>query len=182
MRRTTFIRRQNNRAKPYMRSSLLFSREKAITLGNELFILLLSKSIVNAWSTSPERWWRYVIKTLATIFGVVFLIIGILGFFSGDSHMLFGVFNVNAMHNIIHLLTGALALYAGMSGMPATMMYFRVFGVVYAIVAILGFVYQDNDILGFISSNMADTWLHVVVALVALYAGFMGKADETPMA
>lgn len=121
-----------------------------------------------------------MIKTLATVFGVVFLLIGVLGFIPGitnDSQMLLGIFHVNAVHNIIHLLSGALALYAGMSSGSAAKMYFRIFGIVYLLVAILGFVYGDKDILGFISSNMADTWLHVVIAVVALYAGFAAMDD-----
>lgn len=99
--------------------------------------------------------------------------------------MLLGIFHVNAVHNIIHLLSGALALYAGMSGGDAAKMYFRIFGIVYLLVAILGFFAGDKDILGFISSNMADTWLHVVIAVVALYAGFAASdngAAATPAA
>lgn len=126
-----------------------------------------------------------MIKTLATVFGVIFILIGILGFVPGvtnmDTQMLLGIFHVNPVHNVIHLLSGALALYAGMSSGMAAKTYFRVFGVIYALVAILGFVYSDSDILGFISSNMADTWLHVVIAIVALYAGFVAT-DEAEAA
>jgi hypothetical protein len=128
-----------------------------------------------------------VIKTLATVFGVVFLLVGVLGFVPGitnDSQMLLGIFHVNAVHNIIHLLSGAFALYAGMTSMDYAKLYFRIFGVVYLLVAILGFYYGDKDVLGFISSNMADTWLHVVIAVVALYAGFAAMDDgmKAPMA
>jgi len=128
-----------------------------------------------------------VTKTLATVFGVVLLLIGILGFIPGvtnDSDMLLGVFHVNAVHNIIHLLSGAIALYAGMTSAAYAKTYFKVFGVIYALVAILGFVYGDKDVLGFIASNAADTWLHVVIAVVALYAGFVGgeEASAAPMA
>lgn len=112
------------------------------------------------------------------IFGVVFILLGILGFFTGQDKMLLGIFHVNAVLSILYLLCGAFAFFAAKSGLEATETYFRVFGIGYAIVAILGFVFGDTDILGFISSNMATTWLHVVIALVALYAGFMLPAND----
>ena len=116
-----------------------------------------------------------MIKTLSIIFGVVFLAVGVLGFVPGittsDGHLL-GLFHVNTLHNVVHLLSGAVALYAGMTSGEAARWYFRVFGVVYAAVAALGFVYGDNAILGLVANNMPDTLLHVVIAAVALVLGF----------
>ena len=122
-----------------------------------------------------------MVKTMATVFGVVLLLVGILGFIPGittSDGLLLGIFHVNTLHNIIHLLSGAIALWAGMSGMAASRMYFQVFGVIYALVAILGFVYGDKDILSIVANNMADTWLHVVIAVVALYLGFGAKEEK----
>jgi hypothetical protein len=120
-----------------------------------------------------------MVKTLAVVFGVVFVLIGILGFVPGvtTDGMLLGLFKVNTLHNIIHLVSGAAALYAGLTDAKTSKMYFQVFGVVYALVAVLGFVYGENPILGIVSSNMYDTYLHIVIALVALYAGFVAKAE-----
>ena len=123
-----------------------------------------------------------MVKKFASAFGIVMLLVGVLGFIPGitnSDHMLLGIFHVNAVHNVIHLLTGAISLYVGMTSVSASKMYFQVFGVVYALVAILGFVYGDKDILGLVSSNMADTWLHVVIAVVALYFGFGSKEEAT---
>ena len=120
-----------------------------------------------------------MLTTLAKIFGVVLLAVGILGFVPGvttDSHLL-GIFHVNLLHNIIHVASGAVALFAGFTSAKASRMYFQVFGAVYALVAVLGFVYGEKDILGLVSSNMADTLLHVVIAGSALYIGF-GMKDE----
>ena len=122
-----------------------------------------------------------VTKTIATWFGVVLLLVGILGFIPGitnDNQMLLGVFHVNTAHNIIHLLSGVIALWAGMTSASYAKLYFQIFGVVYALVAILGFVTGDNNVLGFIANNMADTWLHVVIAIVALFFGFGAKDEE----
>src|SRR5688572_18785462 len=97
-------------------------------------------------------------KKLSLLFGVVFLAIGILGFVPGitrEEHLL-GIFHVNAAHNAIHILTGLMALIAGLASEHAATLFFRMFGVVYGLVAILGFVYADRPILGLISNNFAD--------------------------
>jgi hypothetical protein len=116
-------------------------------------------------------------KKLSLLFGVVFLAIGILGFVPGITrveHML-GIFHVNAAHNAVHILTGLIALMAGLASEHAATLFFRIFGVVYGLVAILGFAYGDQPIFGLISNNVADTWLHVGVATVSLLLGFAVK-------
>jgi hypothetical protein len=117
-----------------------------------------------------------MIRTAAKVFGAVFLLIGVLGFVpaltpNGD---LLGLFRVNTLHNIVHLASGVVALLAGFYNERAAKMYFQVFGVVYGLVAILGFVYGSKDILGLVASNLPDTLLHVVIAAAALYLGFVG--------
>jgi hypothetical protein len=118
-----------------------------------------------------------VLKTIALLFGVVFLVVGILGFVPAvtPNQMLLGIFHVNTAHNVVHLLSGVLALWAGMSSTAYARLYFRLFGVVYALVAVLGFLAGNAMVLGLISNNMADTALHVVIALVALTLGFLVK-------
>jgi hypothetical protein len=118
-----------------------------------------------------------MLKTAAVVFGVVFIAVGVLGFVPGitDNHMMLGIFHVNAAHNVVHLLSGAVALFAGLTSTNLARIYFRVFGVVYALVALLGFVVGEGMLLGLISNNMADTWLHVVIAAAALYLGFVAK-------
>lgn len=114
-------------------------------------------------------------KTAAMVFGVVLLLIGILGFIPGVTNtdgLLLGIFQVDTVHNIVHLITGALGIYAATASLSTSRMYFQVFGVVYALIAILGFFSGDGMVLGFLVNNMADTWLHVVIAVVALYYGF----------
>ena len=123
-----------------------------------------------------------MVKTMAVLFGVIFLVVGILGFVPGatKNEMLLGIFHVNAAHNAVHLLSGAVALFCGMSSFAASRMYFRIFGVVYAAVAILGFLNPgDTMLLGLISNNTADTWLHVAIEAVSLLLGFMPASTET---
>jgi uncharacterized protein DUF4383 len=123
-----------------------------------------------------------MVKTVAVLFGVVFLLVGILGFVPAvtKDEMLLGIFHVNTAHNAVHLLSGVVALLCGMSGVCASRWYFRIFGLVYAAVAVMGFMAGgDTMLLGLISNNMADTWLHVGIAAVSLLLGFMPASAET---
>ena len=116
-----------------------------------------------------------MVRTMANVFGVVFLLVGILGFVPGvttDGHLL-GIFHVNTAHNVVHILSGLAALIAANVSERAALNYFRIFGVVYALVAILGFVAGGNaPVLGIIANNPADNWLHAAIAAVALALGF----------
>ena len=119
-------------------------------------------------------------KTLGMLFGIVFLAIGILGFVPGvtTNDMLLGIFMVNKAHSIVHIASGAIFLIASMSGAGAARLWFQLFGIVYAIVAVLGFMNPNGMLLNMISNNPADTWLHVVLAIVMLAIGF-GTAKQT---
>src|SRR2546423_2370509 len=117
-----------------------------------------------------------MVKSMAVLFGIVFLVVGILGFVPAvtKDQMLLGIFHVNAAHNAVHLLSGVVALICGMTGVGASRLYFRIFGLVYAAVAVMGFLNPgDTMLLGLISNNTADTWLHVAIAAVSLLAGLM---------
>jgi hypothetical protein len=124
-----------------------------------------------------------MVKTAAILFGIVFLVVGILGFVPACTTdmngmpMLLGIFHVNTAHNIVHLASGAVFLLCGMASAGASRCFFKIFGVVYALVAVLGFYYGDQALLGIISSNRADTWLHVGLAVVMLFLGFGTKSD-----
>lgn len=120
-----------------------------------------------------------MVKSLAILFGIVFLVVGILGFVPAATKdmdgmpMLLGIFHVNFAHNLVHLASGAVFLLCGLAGAGPSRMFFRIFGIVYALVAVLGFMKGDGMLLGLISNNTADTWLHVVLAAVMLFIGFV---------
>jgi hypothetical protein len=121
-----------------------------------------------------------MIKTAAIIFGIVFLLVGILGFVPAATPangMLLGIFHVNTAHNFVHLASGVVFLLCGMAGVGASRTFFRIFGIIYALVALLGFYYGDNAIFGLIANNTADIWLHVGLAVVMLFLGF-GLSDS----
>jgi hypothetical protein len=110
-------------------------------------------------------------KTIVTILGVVFILVGLLGFVQNP---ILGIFAVDTLHNIIHIASGILALWAVNKGTEATITFAKVFGVVYGAVAVLGFL-MPSPLLGLITVNMADNLLHVVLAVVFLVIGFGGK-------
>ena len=122
-------------------------------------------------------------KTLAVLFGIVFLLVGILGFVPAvtKDQMLLGIFHVNMAHNCVHLLSGVIALICGMTGVGASRLYFKLFGVVYGLVAVLGLMHmgEHTTLLGLISNNDADTYLHIGIAAVSLIVGFMPASAET---
>lgn len=114
------------------------------------------------------------IRALSAVFGVVFILAGIAGYvpaLTPDGNLL-GYFEVDSMHNIVHLVSGAIALLAYYKSEYARL-YFRIFGIIYGVVAVIGFANSGNLFLMHV--NMADNWLHLVIALVALYIGFLYK-------
>ena len=124
-------------------------------------------------------------KSFGMLFGIVFLAVGILGFVPGVTTtgadgmpMLLNIFMVNTAHSIVYIASGAVFLLASMSGAGAARLWFQIFGAVYAVVAILGFMTPNGMLLGLISNNPADTWLHVVLAVAMLAIGF-GSPKQT---
>ena len=118
-----------------------------------------------------------MLKKAALAFGIVLTLVGILGFIpaltttnNDGMKLLLGLFMVGTVHNIIHLASGVAALALSRTGESARL-YFRIFGVVYALVTVVGFI-QGDTVLGLIDVNLADNLLHLVIALSALYLGF----------
>ncbi len=119
-------------------------------------------------------------KTAAVILGIVFLAVGILGFFPNPLVSPTGLFVVNTTHNIVHLASGAVLLAGAYSTLGASLAL-KVVGAVYALVAILGLIMGGPMLLGLVAMNTADHWLHVILAVVILAAGFLLE-DEPAMA
>src|SRR5438132_5330621 len=84
-----------------------------------------------------------MVKPAAILFGLVFLVVGVLGYVPAatSNEMLLGIFHVNSVHNIIHLASGVVFLLCGLAGPGPSRTFFRIFGIVYAAVAALGFYY-----------------------------------------
>lgn len=116
---------------------------------------------------------RSLLQLAATVFGAVFVAVAVIGFVQGDTVL--GVFEVDALHNVIHLASGLAALAAASSGRTSRL-YFLGFGAVYALVAAIGFVDGDT-VLGLFDVNAADNVLHLVIAAATLALG-LALSDE----
>jgi hypothetical protein len=114
-------------------------------------------------------------RLVAVIFGAVYLLVALLGFlvtggadFAGpNGTLLLGIFEVNWLHNIAHLLIGAALLIAGLSNISAAKTVNGIVGAVYLLLGIVGFFIVDTpaDILAL---NTPDHFLHLVTAVVLL--------------
>jgi hypothetical protein len=124
-------------------------------------------------------------KKLAVLFGAVFVLVGILGFVPALSPMhsdgmryLLGIFMVGGIHNAIHLLSGLAALAGAFTSEKYAKLYFQVFGSVYAVVTLVGFI-QKTTVLGIFHVNTADNFLHLGLALAIGGIGFGLKTHAT---
>lgn len=114
-------------------------------------------------------------KKLVMVLGVVLALVGLLGFFNNP---VLGIFPVNALHNIVHLASGILAIVFAMQGEAQAVMLAKVLGVVYLLVAVLGLI-APSLIDSLIIVNGADNILHLLLAAVFLWVGF-GSAKMMP--
>ncbi len=119
-------------------------------------------------------------KTLLWIFGVVFVVVGLLGWVDNPLVGANGLFQTNTMHDLVHLVIGVIFILVALFAADSGPMAFKVIGVVYLLVAVLGFVMTPNGgaLLGLVQTNMADHWLHVVLGVVLLAIGFLMPADD----
>jgi len=127
--------------------------------------------------TSPNR-------LIATIFGAVYLLVGLLGFFVTSGVGFFAthganliIFAVNPLHNIIHLAIGAGLLIAGLKSVPAAKALNTTVGGVYLLVGVLGLFLLSTP-LNIIALNGADNVLHLASAILLLAVGL--SQDRVP--
>jgi hypothetical protein len=113
---------------------------------------------------------------VATILGVVFLLVGVLGFVMPN---LLGA-HLSLAHNVIHLVSGAISLWLGLKGTPAGAKNFCIaFGAVYLLLGIAGFALGTGAdrmlavIPGQLELGTMDHIIHVVLGVVYLAGGFM---------
>ena len=129
-------------------------------------------------------------RNFALIFGVVFLIIGAGGFIpgltdhsatpdpgltvtSGYGHEL-GMFPINILHNLVHLLFGVGGLLASRS-FGGARTYARGTAIIYALFTVMGLIPGLNTTFGLVPLYGGDVVLHLVLFLIAAYFGFMHR-------
>jgi|SRR5690242_2244434 len=112
-------------------------------------------------------------KSYAVVFGAVYTLVGILGFFVSTTLTSADliIFPVNVLHNIAHLaLIGIPGLVAYFIG--RTVEYARVMTVLFAVLVVAGFLPQP--FLGIIPLGGWDIALHALSGIAALVAGWVG--------
>ena len=115
-------------------------------------------------------------KTVCKILGVVFLLIGLAGFAKPD---LLGA-HLGPAHNVVHIVSGAIALYFGFAGtLSAAKTFCLVFGVVYLALGILGFALGTGAdmtwMVGPLHLGTADHGLHGLLGVIFLAGGLLTK-------
>ncbi len=124
-------------------------------------------------------------RTVALVFGIVFLVIGVLGFVPAltPGGALLGLFMVNGLHSIVHLLFGVLGVVAALTGMSR--LYNRAAGVIYLLLGVLGLIpalVPGGMLLGLVMINPADNVLHLVIGAVLACVGFAVQSRRSAVA
>jgi hypothetical protein len=135
---------------------------------------------------------RTPVQNVARLLGIVFLLVGILGFvpgvttelydgldFAGDGSEaeLLGIFQVSVLHNIVHLLFGVAGLALANTASGART-YLIGGGALYLVLWLLGLIGG----LDWVPSNTADDWLHLVLGVAMIGAGVVLTRDTAATA
>ena len=118
-------------------------------------------------------------KTASLIFGIVFIAVGILGYFpngiiseSGDP-----IFHTDSLHNIVHIVSGVLFLLFALALPARAGIFLKIFGIVYLLLGIAGMATIGEEehirLLGFLLVNEADNYLHIALGAAILLSGFL---------
>ncbi len=126
-------------------------------------------------------------QLFALVFGIVYLLVGVLGFFvtddftGGTTEDTLIIFHVNHVHNIVHLLIGAAWVAASRRHDTAKTANTAI-GAAYLLVAVLGFLLPEPGFMGTLinvqSAGDPDNFLHLVSGALSLYFGTAGAGDR----
>ena len=120
--------------------------------------------------------------------GVIYLLVGIIGFIPAlyttppasapTLHLtagygyLFGLFPVNALHDVVHILIGIAGIAASVR-VASARYYSQFLFLAYGLLTVMGFLPQLDTLFGWMPIFTSDTWLHGATALVAAYFGWV---------
>lgn len=118
-------------------------------------------------------------RLVGAVFGVVYLLVGLIGFaytgmadFAGTDtgDKILGIFEVNPLHNIAHLAIGGLLLFSALGSAGAAKGSNTLVGAVYLLLGVAGLFVLGSE-ANILSLNHPDNGLHVASALVLLGVG-----------
>ena len=116
-------------------------------------------------------------QSLATLAGIAFVLVGILGLVADSDGKLFGTFQVSVVHNLLHLLFGVVGLVLARTAAGA-----RTFltggGAVYLALWAAGVIGAGD----WIPVKTADNWLHFLLGIGMLAAGVAAVRVARPAA
>jgi Domain of unknown function (DUF4383) len=115
-------------------------------------------------------------KTVCKVLGVVFLLVGCVGF---AAPTLLGA-HLTPPQNVVHIVSGVIALYFGFAGSLSSAKAFSlVFGVVYMALGILGMAMGTGEnrmwMVGPLELGQADHGIHILLGVVFLAGGLFTK-------
>jgi hypothetical protein len=115
-------------------------------------------------------------KTICKVLGVIFLLVGIAGFVKSD---LLGA-HLSLAHNLVHIVSGAVALYFGFAGsLSGARGFCLIFGVVYLALGILGMALGTGEtrlwVVGPLHLGTADHGIHILLGVIFLAGGLFTK-------
>ena len=127
---------------------------------------------------------RTAAQWAALVFGIVFVIVALLGFVNGGMTMesdparapkLVGMFPVNLLHNLVHLAFGIWGIAAARTHAGARS-YCIGAGAIYAVLAVVGWLSPNG--FGLVPLGGNDIGLHAVLAIALLAVGLTSKKDH----
>jgi hypothetical protein len=117
-------------------------------------------------------------KTVCKILGIVFLLVGVCGFFAPT---LLGA-HLSPAHNVVHIVSGVVAIYFGFAGsLSGARGFCLVFGIVYLALGFLGqFVLGDPAMdrmwhVGPLALGRVDHFIHILLGVIFLAGGLLTK-------
>jgi hypothetical protein len=117
-----------------------------------------------------------MVTGFTAVLGLGLLGIGLWGAYSGGYDHTLLVFGVNATHNVVHLVSGALALVAALSGARYAKFYCLGFGVAYGATAVAGYA-GVTPVVDALHLNAADNALHAGIAALCLWVGSASRGE-----
>ncbi|GGC72687.1 DUF4383 domain-containing protein [Hoyosella rhizosphaerae] len=126
---------------------------------------------------------RSVNQPVGYVFGAVYVVVGILGFTVSGGHdvagahggELFGVFGVNALHNVVHIGIGVALIAGAAAGALVSRRMNVTVGVMYLFVGFVGPIISTTS-LNILALNGPDHVLHVVSAAVLIGFGLLADS------
>ena len=114
-------------------------------------------------------------RKLATFYGLIFVLVGLLGFVSNPIIGRASYFLTNPAHDFAHLILGGLLLSLASTGNRAAKPALYVTGAVYGLLALVGFAQvgpsDDGMLFGFVHVNYNDNCLHAMLGVLLIVSG-----------